>query len=128
MNDQNECSNPFSPESWELFAVFRGSFLSVQLSNDDAAAFRRIGRLAYLLTLSGDPPASESQGSKIRIDLREAARDLRWLQGFLQDVGRQHEQSELDASEVRLSRRAAEVAVGIGAFALEFEQESDGKA
>lgn len=125
MNDQNESSKRFDPENWEDLAVFRESFLSVHLSHEDADAFRQIGRLIYLLALSGDQPVSESQGSKIRIDLRGAARDLRWLQGLLQDVGRQHRESELDASETALSRRAAEVAVGMGAFALEFEQETD---
>ncbi|MCH9649411.1 MAG: hypothetical protein K0U98_14310 [Deltaproteobacteria bacterium] len=121
MTDQDEFSNPFPAESWEHFAVFRESFLTAHFNPTDADAFRRIGRLAYLLTLSGDQPASESQGSRLSKDLRGAARDLRWLQGFLQDVGRQHEEAELAASEAALSRRAAEVAVRIGAFALELE-------
>ncbi|MCH9647791.1 MAG: hypothetical protein K0U98_06100 [Deltaproteobacteria bacterium] len=125
MNDQNECSNGLPPENWERFAVFRESFLSVHLTLEDAEAFRRVGRFVYLLTLSGDPRAPESGESTIRSDMRGAARDLRWLQGFLQDIGRQRVESELAAAEAALSQRAAEVAVGIGAFARDLEQGTD---
>ncbi len=105
---------------WERVAVFRETFLSL-LHPECAAAFRRVGETVYNWAIEDQFSFGRSARSWIARDLGGAAKDLRFLEGFLGDVGRSTQLSHLAAEDEPRAVVAGRVArrVGHGAERLE---------
>ena len=115
----NSTASP--PEDWESIAVFRETFLSVQLDPQDAANLRGFGRWLRAAALSCDAPCFGPGESLTRVELRAAAADLRQMQGFLADLGQHHLQLDLDQADTGLSLLAAELAEQLSQAASRIE-------
>ena len=110
------------PREWEALCVFRETFLVWLTPPGAADAFRYIGNLFFDLMLSAEDWPTWTE-SPVRAELQGAARDLRFLEGFLATVGTQAKASELSRADAALSRLAARLAPGVGHLALQIEQE-----
>jgi hypothetical protein len=109
------------PREWEALCVFRETFLVWLTPPGAAEAFRFIGNLFFDLMLSAEDWPTWTE-SPIQAELQGAARDLRFLEGFLTTVGAQ-KASELSRPDASLSRLAARLAPEVGRLALQIEQE-----
>lgn len=123
MSDRPKSIPPFQTSEWEEFAAFRGTFLRL-FKPEDAEALARVGRLLYDCALEcgrewhRDPaPESETLGA-----LRAAAADLRFLEGMLASVGREHLEASLGSYEIVLSQLAASIAPGVAQIAASIER------
>jgi hypothetical protein len=109
------------PREWEALCVFRETFLVWLTPPGAADAFRYIGNLFFDLMLSAEDWPTWTE-SPVMAELQGAARDLRFLEGFLATVGAQ-KASELSRTDAALSRLAARLAPEVGRLALQIEQE-----
>ncbi len=105
---------------WERVAVFRETFLSL-LHPECAAAFRRVGETVYNWAIEDQFAFGRSACSWIARDLGGAARDLRFLESLLGDVGRSTQLSHLAPEDEPRAVVAGRVAgqVGLAAERLE---------
>jgi len=112
---------PAALPEWESLCVFRETFLVWLTPPGAADALRYVGNLFFDLMLNADDwPASEE--SPVRGELQGAARDLRFLQGYLATIG-QADASGLDAVDARLSRLAEPISRAVGELAERIERE-----
>lgn len=110
------------PQEWEMLCVFRETFLVWLTPPGAADAFRYVGNLFFDLMLNTDdwPVFSDSP---IRGELEGAARDLRFLQGYLTTIGQARAASSLLPEDARLSRLATPISREIGKLAARIEKE-----
>jgi hypothetical protein len=118
-------SRPSPPPSalpeWEMLCVFRETFLVWLTPPGAADALRYVGNLFFDLMLKADDwPASEE--SPVRGELQGAARDLRFLQGYVATIG-QADASSLTPADARLSRMAEPISRDVGELAARIERE-----
>src|SRR5258708_5033887 len=100
---------------WEMLCVFRETFLVWLTPPGAADALRFVGNLFFDLMLNADDwPKSEE--SPVRGELQGAARDLRFLQGYLATIG-QADGSGLTPDDARLSRMAEPISRDVGELA-----------
>ena len=110
-----------TPPPWNEADSFRETTLSCFDDERDREALRQVGRLLYHLALEGTRrPADESL---TRVDLRAAAADLRYLEGFLLAVERQAEDSSLPPEDEALARFAGKLASRVSALVESIEEE-----
>lgn len=118
-----KCTPPAaSPREWEMLCVFRETFLVWLTPPGAADAFRLIGNLFFDLMLTADDWPTWTE-SPVQAELDGAARDLRFLEGFLTTAGTQRKASELSQEDALLSRLAARLAPEIGRLACRIERE-----
>jgi hypothetical protein len=86
----------------------------------DREALRRVGRMLYHLALEATriPP----EESETRRELRAASAELRFVEGYLAMVYREHEESSLPTADGALSRLAGRIARKVGALAERIEE------
>jgi len=86
-----------------------------------ADALRFVGNLFFDLMLNVDD-WPESEESPVRGELQGAARDLRFLQGYLATIG-QADASSLTPEDARLSRMAEPISREVGELAERIERD-----
>jgi hypothetical protein len=87
---------------------------------------RSFGRLLYDLVIEAAQPApvdGSEPPSLTRAELRAAATDLRFLEGFLNYVNRSADESSLDARDEELARFGGRLARQVGTIAEAIERE-----
>jgi len=109
------------PREWEELCVFRETFLVWLTPPGAADAFRFVGNLFFDLMLNAEDWPTWTE-SPVHAELRAAAVDLRFLQGFLTTIGTQERTSELSLEDARLSRLAARQAAEVARVAHRIEQ------
>lgn len=109
--------------SWDEGQIFRDTFLLYLSDPWLNGALRMAGQVlcAVLLELQGELPAWPE--SATRTELRAAAADLRHLEGFLTNVGRERELCSLSSDDARLSRFAADAARTAAKLAASIEHQ-----
>jgi hypothetical protein len=115
---------PGSPQSnappWNEADSVRETTLICIDDPEDQEALRKVGRLLYHLALEATRGAPGEE-SETRRELRAAAADLRYLEGFFLMVERQAEDSSLPADDIALTRIAAKLARKVGDLAARIE-------
>lgn len=112
-------SQQSTPPPWNEADSVRETTLICIDDPEDREAIRKAGRLLYNLALEAARwPAEESE---TRRELRAAAADLRYLEGFFFTVERQAEDSSLSAADQALTRIAGKLARKVGALAGRIE-------
>jgi hypothetical protein len=110
------------PAEWESVCVFRETFLAWLTPPGAAEALRFVGNLFFDLMLNADDWPTWTE-SPVRAELRGAAADLRFLQGFLTTIGTQEKKSDLRGDDAWLSHFAAKMAPMVGKIAEWIEKE-----
>jgi hypothetical protein len=107
---------------WETLCVFRETFLVWLTPPGAADAFRYIGNLFFDLMLKADdwPVCSESP---VRAELRGAAADLRFLEGYLATLGQTSTGSSVSPENIHLSQFATRQATEVARIAHRIEEE-----
>jgi hypothetical protein len=104
---------------WNEADSIRETTLLVIDDPQDREALRRVGRLLYNLAVETTTmPGNESI---TRSELRAAAAELRFVEGFLGMVRRSAEESALAAADDALARFAGKLARRVGALAASIE-------
>ena len=137
MPDQPQCINPspaewpaeppavppgLDPAKWEDFPAFRETFLMYFTEPPANSALRIFGRLFHELVLEYYHHWPNWPEGVTVTELRSALADLRHLEGYLEAVGREHEEAALTESETALSQLAARLAGELARIADEIEQ------
>ncbi|HEX9942990.1 MAG TPA: hypothetical protein VGG03_13310 [Thermoanaerobaculia bacterium] len=105
-----------------MLCVFRETFLVWLTPPGAADAFRFVGNLFFDLMLNAEDWPTWTE-SPVQAELRAAAADLRFLQGFLTTIRTQERASELSVEDARLSRLAARQAAEVAGIARRIEEE-----
>lgn len=120
-HDGNEATDPQKLDdgtpgrtSWEDRAVFRETFLALHPEPEIRTAFRRVGVALYEGALAREESYVDRGEPPVAAELRAAALDLRVVQGYLGDLGRQAEADTQDVASTRLCLLAEEVADDLG--------------
>lgn len=110
-------------QPWDESDTIRETTLLVVDDPDDREALRRVGRLLYNLAVETTrlPDIRDGGESIAHSELRAAAAEARFLEGFLRMVERSAEESGLDADEEALARFAGRMARKVGALAERIE-------
>lgn len=110
------------PEDSGDYAAFRETFLQFLGANAAVSAFRKFGIALNDLAAERFVPAKFSADDPTAEELRAAVADLRFLQGYLRNIGDLRDYSNLPRREVRLCRFATQMAKKIGKLADEIEK------
>jgi len=112
---------PFT--GWETACVFRETFLAWLTPPGAADAFRLVGNLFFDMLLNADDwPKPEE--SPVRRELRAAARDLRFVQGWLATALETSEAlEERHPDDAHLARLAGRLAPQVGRLAAIVERD-----
>jgi hypothetical protein len=120
MSDQNQSTPrprptpPALPEGWAESAAFRETSLQYFTQPDDADRLRAFGGWLHDRALESATRWPVPPGYGVALQLRAAAADLRFLQGYLTQAGHDRHMSSLAPEEEALAhlaeRQAAEVA------------------
>jgi hypothetical protein len=118
---------PGSPQSnappWNEADTIRETTLLVIDEPEDREALRRVGRLLYDLAVETTRLPDIRGGETISgSELRAAAAELRFVEGFLAMVGRSPEEAGLQPAEEALARFAGRLARKVGALAERIEE------
>ncbi len=105
------------PSRWEDFEGFRETFLLNFTDLGDNAAFRTLGRVLYHLVLEAAHAMPAHPEGWLRLHVRAALADLRFLQGFLAFLAEERGEVEIPADEADLCRTAGEKAGSLGEIA-----------
>ena len=111
------------PAAWEEHEGFRETFLLHYTEPEANTTLRHLGSLLFNLALESSGGWPHHPGGVTRSELQAALADLRYLQGFLASVGREHLVSSLNAADDTLSRFAAERSEEVGRIADRIEEE-----
>lgn len=111
------------PFDWEDRVVFRETFLYHLTPPGVADAFRRLGVFFYDLVLQHSEDWPAWLETPTRTELRAAAVDLRFLQGFLQSSWKSSEVGEVAKADLPLCRKAFTWSRRVAQIALEIEKE-----
>lgn len=109
------------PYPWTGREVFRETGLLCVDNRDDREALRRVGRLMYEMALELTHE-TDAEWFAPRSELRSAAADLRFLQGYLATVLRESEESVFDAEDQALADFAGTMAGKVAAIADAIEE------
>ncbi len=113
---------PFSPETSGEFAVFRESFLSVHLSDENADALRIFGRLLYdKVVTSLEEQRTEVSDQIYFLDLKASVLDLINARGVLQMLALAAEEFKVGAPVEEFSAVAQKVQKVLGELIEEME-------
>jgi hypothetical protein len=107
--------NPLFPPDWNESDSFRETML---IFIDDPAsreAIREAGRVLYDLAVEASQ-GDFSEPSMTRTELRAVQAELRYLQGYLDGVKREPEESSLSADDAALCRFAGRLGIQLGAL------------
>jgi hypothetical protein len=110
------------PEGWNESAPFRETSLQHFAEPGEADLLRRVGAMFHDKALELVSESHEAPGGGTRDELRAAAADLRFLQGYLALAGRDHEVSSLTDEEEVLSKLAGRLAVEVARIAQMLER------
>jgi hypothetical protein len=111
------------PDRFEPFEGFRETTLAGFLDKEANAAFRTVGRLLYnMVTEYWHLWPDEPEGS-FRHSLRAVIADMRHIQGYLANLGRENEAARLPPFEAHLSRQCPDLALRIKEIADSLEKE-----
>jgi len=111
------------PGRFEPFEGFRETTLACFLDKEANAAVRTVGQLLYNMVLEyWQLWPSEPEGS-FRHSLRAVIADMRHIQGYLANMGRENEAARLPPFEAHLSRKCPALAVRIKEIADSVEHE-----
>src|SRR5437016_8682237 len=112
-----------SPPPWNEADTIRETTLLVVDDPADRDALRQVGRLLYNLAVDTTHLPDIGRGETIaHSELRAAAAEARFLEGFLRMVERSAEESGLDADEEALARFAGRMARKVGVLAARIEE------
>jgi hypothetical protein len=113
----------FTPPPWNEADTIRETTLLVIDDPEDREALRRVGRLLYDLAVETTHlPGVESGESIAGSELRAAAAELRFVEGFLGMVRRSADESSLEGEDLALARFAGRLARRVGALAERIEE------
>jgi hypothetical protein len=113
----------FIPPPWNEADSIRETTLLVVDDPADREALRRVGRLLYGLAVETTHLPDIGSGETISgSELRAAAAELRFVEGFLAMVGRSREESSLTGEDEALARFAGRLARKVGALAERIEE------
>ena len=110
-----------TPPPWNEADTIRETTLLLIDDPEDREALRRVGRLLYNLAV--ETTAMAAGESETRRELRAAAAEARFLEGFLGMVRSSAEESSLQAEDEALARFAGRVGRKVGALAEQIEEE-----
>jgi hypothetical protein len=112
-----------APPPWNESDTIRETTLLVIDDEADREALRHVGRLLYDLAVETTRLPGKERGESITgAELRAAAAELRFVEGFLGMVRRSGEESDLQPADDALARFAARMARKVGALAEEIER------
>lgn len=111
------------PEDFEKHEGFRETFLLHFSEPKTNTNLRELGSLLFDLALESSEAWPDPPEGLTRSELRAAVADLRFLEGFLGAVGREHLVSSLDFAATALSQLAARQAREVGRIADRIEEE-----
>jgi len=113
-----------SPQSiappWNEADSIRETTLICLDDPEDREAVRQVGRLLYNLAV--ETTRFPGKESITHAEMRAAAAEMRFIEGFLRSVRRSAEESSLAPADNRLAHFAAYVARKIGALASVLEE------
>jgi len=112
------------PARWREAPTFRESFLLYLTDEPLNNLFRLLGRVLFDFIQEAHRMPDWPEGVTAT-ELRAAVGDLRHLEGYLEGVGRQHEEAPLAPSEIALSKVAARQARELARIADEIEAALD---
>lgn len=113
----------FIPPPWNEADTIRETTLLVIDDPEDREALRRVGRLLYDLAVETTHlPDIKGGETIVRSELRAAAAELRFVEGFLAMVERSAEEAGLPPADEALSRFAGRLARKVGALAERIEK------
>jgi hypothetical protein len=110
------------PTAWEDHEGFRETLLLHFTEPKSNSTLRNLGGLLFDMALECARSWPDQPEGATRAGLQAALADLRHLEGFLTDLGRQHVVSPLADEDEALSRFAARQAIGVGRIADRIEQ------
>jgi hypothetical protein len=112
-----------TPPPWNEADTIRETTLLVVDDPADREALRQAGRLLYNLAVETTHlPGDESGDSITGAELRAAAAELRFMEGYLAMVGRSRKESSLAGEDEALARFAGRLARKVGALAARIEE------
>lgn len=112
------------PRKWEDYPAFRETFLHHFTEPEYNEALRRFGTLLVDMLLEFTRFMPDEPEGVTRHELRAAAADLRYLQGFLRMVGEEQEVFDLDdqPEQLRLCQLAARLSLRVEQLAAKLEK------
>jgi hypothetical protein len=124
MSHRNQSTpTPPSPSAdWDESAAFRETTLQHFTEPGHAEVLRRFGALCHDMALELAPVWPVPPGSGVALQLRAAAADLRFLQGYLAFAGRDRHMSSLSPEDDALARLAEGWAADLAKIAEAIEQ------
>ena len=111
------------PDRFEAFEGFRETTLACFLDKEANAAIRATGRLLYSMVLEYWHLWPDEPEGGFRHSARAVIADMRHLQGYLTNLGRERDASTLPPFEAHLSRKCPGFAVRIKEIADALEKE-----
>lgn len=115
------------PANWDNYSVFRETFVSTWLDNDEAPAFRAFGMVQSSMACEKGGARHDTELDLLALDLAAALADLRVLQGFLDFVYEmnkpQPKGSRLSPREERWLRLAQRLSKSFSRLGDEIEKE-----
>jgi hypothetical protein len=111
------------PNRFEPFEGFRETTLACFLDKKANAAIRATGRLLYSMVLEYWQFWPEEPEGSFRHSVRAVIADMRHIQGYLANLGREREASSLPPLEAHLSRKCPGLAARIKEIADALEKE-----
>jgi hypothetical protein len=111
------------PECFEDFEGFRETTLARFLEPEANSAFRTVGRYLYEMVLESFQFSLKEPEGSFRHLVRATVADLRHLQGLLAALGRERDQSDLNALESYISLQCGSYAERIGQVADQLEED-----
>lgn len=109
------------PAQWERYPGFRETFLLYFTEPPHDAVLRGLAMLLYDFALQHCHLWPAWPESSTAAELRAALADLRHLQGYLADVGKEQVLSRLGAGEIELSQLASRLAPELARIGDEIE-------
>lgn len=106
--------------AWEMSDSFRETTL-VLFRSKDRKAIRRVGRILYDLAL--ETVGVVAKWASTRRELGAVGAELRYLEGYLDYLGKLPEHSTCSASDEAYARFARQLAKQVGALAAATEEE-----
>jgi hypothetical protein len=108
---------PLDPARWEDFEGFRETFLLNFTDPSQNATLRSLSRMLYHLILETAHLMPVPEEGWLRLHLRAAVADLRFLQGFLAFLGDERRNVALPEDEDDLCRKVSRKARAVGRIA-----------
>jgi hypothetical protein len=115
---------PMLVKDWELWEGFRFTFLRHFTRPEDCAALRQVAQLLYDLVLERTPTGwPELPAPETRWEMVAVLAELRFLEGFLTSVFKEHQVCSLPPDVEKLSRFAGGIAYELSEIARRLNEE-----